>query len=115
MYKLSYTEIVDDDPKSARSDEWEAFNRSIELMKEAEKDGLDSKSAIKAVHVTTVLWTWFLEDLAKPQNQLPKELRAQIISVGLWVLKEAESVRSKRSKSFKGLINVSEAIQKGLK
>ena len=46
---------------------------------------------------------------------LPKELRAQIISIGIWILKEAERIRNGEVHSFNGIITVSEAICEGLK
>ncbi len=37
----------------------------------------------------------FIEDLARPENALPPKLRADIvISVGLWVMRETEEIRS---------------------
>ena len=37
----------------------------------------------------------FIEDLAIPENGLPDKLRADIISIGLWVVKEADRLREK--------------------
>ena len=47
-------------------------------------------------------------------NALPKELRANLISIGLWLLREAEDVRQGRSDNFDGLIEVSQIIRDGI-
>jgi flagellar protein FlaF len=55
-----------------------------------------------------------VEDLGNPENALPKELRANLISIGLWLLREAEEVRQGRSDNFEGLIEVSQIIRDGI-
>ena len=60
------------------------------------------------------LWGYLIEDLAKPDNDLPKNLRAELISIGLWIMREAEQIRLEASSNFKGLIEVSTAIRDGL-
>jgi flagellar biosynthesis activator protein FlaF len=52
--------------------------------------------------------------LAKPENDLPQTLRAELISIGLWIMREAEQIRLETSTNFKGLIEVSTAIRDGL-
>ena len=42
------------------------------------------------------------------------ELRANLISIGLWLLREAEEVRQGRSDNFEGLIEVSQIIRDGI-
>ena len=60
------------------------------------------------------VWTSFIEDLGSPDNALPRELRANLISIGLWLLREAEEVRQGRSENFEGLIEVSQIIRDGI-
>ena len=45
---------------------------------------------------------------------LPKELRANLISIGLWLLRETEDVRQGRTDNFEGLIEVSQIIRDGI-
>ena len=61
------------------------------------------------------LWGLLIEDLARPENDLPKALRADLISIGLWIMREAEEIRLEKSDNFKGLIDVSMSIRDGLK
>ena len=40
--------------------------------------------------------------------------RADLISIGLWIMREAEQIRLEKSSNFKGIIEVSAAIRDGL-
>ena len=71
--------------------------------------------ACAAVLFVRRLWNFFLEDLSSSENDLPKELRAELISIGLWIMKEIEQIRLEKSSNFKSLIEVSENIRDGLK
>jgi flagellar protein FlaF len=115
MYKFYYGEVLDEVPKQAREHERSALERSIELLKIAEQKGARSVEAVEALHFVRRLWGIFIEDLAKADNGLPQKLRADLVSVGLWVMREAEEIRQGRSKDFKGLIDVSRTISEGLR
>jgi flagellar protein FlaF len=114
MYRFSYAEILEETPQTARERERLAIEQSIELLKAAQENGMQSREATDAIYFTRKLWAFFIEDLAKPENDLPKQLRADLISIGLWVMREAEEIRLGRSSNFKGLLEVSELIAGGL-
>jgi flagellar protein FlaF len=115
MYQFSYADIQTDSVADARDRERQLLNRSIALLNEAQQAGTDSLKAIEALHFTNRLWTTFVEDLGNAENALPKELRANLISIGLWLLREAEEVRQGRSENFEGLIEVSQIIRDGIR
>ena len=73
-----------------------------------------SREAIEAILFVRRLWGYLIEDLARPDNDLPQKLRADLISIGLWIMREAEQIRLETSSNFKGLIEVSTAIRDGL-
>lgn len=114
MYQFSYSDVLEDTPQHNRANERRAIERSIELLRKAELNGPGSAEAVEALEFVMRLWSIVLEDLAKPDNELPKELRASIISIGLWILGEAEQIRQERSANFAGLIAVSQSIADGL-
>jgi flagellar protein FlaF len=114
MYQFSYSEVLDATPKVSRDRERAAIEQSIVLLKAAEKAGVASRETAEALLYVRRLWEFLIEDLAKPENDLPTALRADLISVALWILREAEQIRIEASQNFKGLIDVSEAICKGL-
>jgi flagellar protein FlaF len=114
MYQFSYAEVLDETPQGARERERQAIDRSIELLCAAEAAGVGSRAAIDAILFVRRLWSYLIEDLARPDNDLPPKLRADLISIGLWVTREAEQIRLEASSNFKGLIEVSTAIRDGL-
>ncbi|MHC2413446.1 flagellar biosynthesis regulator FlaF [Bradyrhizobium diazoefficiens] len=60
------------------------------------------------------LWTIFIEDLSHPENGLPDKLRADIISIGLWVIKEADRLREEKSGDVMQLIEINRLIRDAL-
>lgn len=115
MYQFSYAEVLDDAPVAARERERKALEHGIALLKIAEEKGPNSREAVEALLFLRRLWAVLIEDLASPENALPQALRADLISIGLWVMREADDIRLEKSTTFKDLIQVCEAICEGLK
>ena len=86
-------------PSNARSREREAIDRSISLLEKARIAGAQSRDALEALHYLDRLWSLLLEDLAHAENQLPKQLRASLISIGISILREVEAIRAARSEN----------------
>ncbi|KQZ86992.1 flagellar biosynthesis regulator FlhF [Mesorhizobium sp. Root157] len=114
MYQFSYADIQTDSVADARDRERQLLSRSIDLLTAAASIGPDSMEAIEALHFTNRVWTTFVEDLGSSENALPKELRANLISIGLWVLRETEDIRQGRTSNFEGVIEVSQIIRDGI-
>ena len=114
MYQFSYAEVLDETPQGARQRERQAIDRSIELLRAAEEAGVQSREAVEALLFARKLWSILIEDLAKQENALPQQLRADLISIGLWVMREAEQIRLEKSDNFTGIIEVSQTIRDGL-
>jgi flagellar protein FlaF len=114
MYKFSYDEILVDGSAGQRGAEKQAFEHSIELLCRAEKHGTGSSEAIEAILAVNRVWSFLLEDLVNPANALSATLRASLISIGIWVLREAESISNGTSRNWRGIIEVTETIAEGL-
>ena len=114
MYRLKYSEILEDDQTEARDRERMALSRSIELMQAAGVETATASEVMVAVIFTMKLWTALVEDLADSANMLPRELRAQLISIGIWVLREMDKIRENGSRDFADAIAVSKSIRDGL-
>jgi flagellar biosynthesis activator protein FlaF len=114
MYRFSYAEVLEETPQSARARERMALEHAITLLQSAAKQGNQSAEAIEALHFCSNLWVLLIEDLAHPENQLPVQLRANIISIGLWIMRETEEIRQGRSENFEGIIEVSRSLAEGL-
>jgi flagellar protein FlaF len=114
MYQFSYADVQTDSVADAKDRERQLLSRSIDLLVAARTAGRDSMEAIEAVNFLNRVWTSLMEDLGSPDNALPRELRANIISIGLWLLRGAEDIRQGRSDDFDGLIEVSQIIRDGI-
>ena len=67
----------------------------------------------RAVSDNTTVWYILISDLASEGNQLPVELRAQIVSVGLAVIRECEKL-NKADIDLDFLVSINQAIIDGL-
>ncbi|MBI3515759.1 MAG: flagellar biosynthesis regulator FlaF [Proteobacteria bacterium] len=67
----------------------------------------------RAVSDNTTVWYILVSDLSSEGNQLPIELRAQIVSVGLAIIRECEKL-NKAEVDLDLLISVNQAIIDGL-
>jgi flagellar protein FlaF len=115
MYQFSYADIQTDSIADAKDRERQLLDRSISLLEAARERGPNSVQAIEAIHFLTRIWTAFIDDLGRTDNELPRELRANLISIGLWLLRESEAVRQGQSDNFGGLIDISQIIRDGIR
>jgi flagellar biosynthesis activator protein FlaF len=114
MHQFSYADIVGDATNASRHQEQLAFGQAIDMLEAAKTAGIKSREAIEAIFYLRRLWSHLIEDLAQPENDLPETLRADLISIGLWVMKEAEQIRLFKSENFDGLIEINGIIRAGL-
>ncbi len=115
MYQFSYSEIMEDGVADAKSRERQVLDRSIELLQLGAEKGRNSPECIEALFYTRRLWIRFIEDLALPDNQLDPDLRGNLISIAIWILKEIEKIRKRQSDNFRGIIEITTIIKDGLK
>lgn len=115
MQRSAYAEILEDSPSEARQRERAAIERAVELLQVAQAKGRRSLEAIEALIYLRRLWSVLIEDLASPENDLPQTLRADLISIGLWVMREADLIRLEQSDNFAGIIEVMTSIGAGLR
>ncbi|AWM85894.1 flagellar biosynthesis regulator FlaF [Microvirga sp. 17 mud 1-3] len=115
MYRFSYAEILEDASDGCRERERLAFDRAIDLLKAANNAPQNAPERSDAISFVQRLWTILIEDLMSSENGLPETLRAQLVSIGLWVMKEADLVRRGDSQNFTALIEINTMIRDGLK
>ncbi|MBY0226797.1 MAG: flagellar biosynthesis regulator FlaF [Hyphomicrobium sp.] len=115
MYKFAYSEAIAESSQENRTAEREVLLHSIELMEAAENAGPESREAIEATYFMTRLWCHLIEDLGSPDNALSHALRAKLISIGFFLIKASEEVRSGERRSFRAMIEISNSIADGLK
>lgn len=74
----------------------------------------DIKQKIDAVLWNSQIWSALRVDLYSEDNRLPKDLRASLISLSIWVEREVHSVMDGKS-DLEALIEVNRNIMAGLK
>lgn len=114
MFEFAYREIVDESPRAMRAQERRALDQVIEKLRVAATTGPGSRETVTALFDLRSLWGAFLDDLNSPENALPAPLRAGIISIGIWVNREIERVRSGATGDLAPLIEINEIIRDGL-
>lgn len=113
-YRHQYAEIQSGSQVDSRGLERGLLLRSISMMREAMADPASHAKAIEARHFSSRVWSALLQDLASSDNNLPKETRAGLISIGIWVLRELDSLRDNGSSAFDDLIEITDMIADGL-
>lgn len=114
IHGTAYAELLEETPALARARERAALERAIELLQIAEAKGPRSHEEVEALQYLNRLWAILIEDLANPDNDLPRTLRANLISIGIWVLREADRIRAEEAGSYSSIIEVMGSIAKGL-
>lgn len=98
---------------SPRSTEYRLMTQVTADLIAARDAGLRGARLMPALHRNRVAWSTFANLCAIPGNRLPADLRASIISIGIWVGKHTSGVMSGRD-AIDDLIEVNRAILDGL-
>ena len=115
MYEFAYNEVIEDSRQTMRARERAAMDRVIGMLRAAQEKGRLSRERVEALFYLRRLWTIFLDDLQDPNNELPEQLRAGIVSIGVWMMKEIERVRTRATDDLAPMIEINEIIRDGLK
>jgi flagellar protein FlaF len=113
MYSFSYYEILDE-LSAGRQQERQAMEQAIELLEAAELAGPNSREATEALFFLRRFWTVFMQELSEPDHELPKVWRANLFSIGLFILSEVEQIRFGKSQNYRRLIDISKSVAEGL-
>ncbi|AQX20271.1 flagellar biosynthesis regulator FlaF [Bartonella sp. WD16.2] len=114
MYQMRYEDVMEDDAMSARERERSLFDRCIKLLLDAKAKGPGSHEVNEAVQFARKLWIILIEDLGQAENALPPELKASLISIGFFILKEIQKLDEGKTADFDVLVEISESIRDGL-
>jgi flagellar biosynthesis activator protein FlaF len=114
MYQRLYSEIAADSYAAARQREKELLEKAIKLLSMARVRGAGTPESFEATHFTRTLWTTLVIDLGHDENKLSTELRASLISIAFWILRELDGIDSGRSSNFDGVIEINRTIADGL-
>lgn len=115
MYEFAYNEVIEDSRQTMRARERQAMDRVIAMLRASQEKGPLSRERVEALFYLRRLWTIFLDDLKDPNNELPEQLRAGIISIGIWMMKEIDRARGRQTDDLTPMIEINEIIRDGLK
>jgi flagellar protein FlaF len=100
--------------ESPRETEYRLFAQvTLALMEASKRDPMDIGGRIDALDWNRRVWNFLGEDCSHPDNKLPAELRASIISLSIWVGKHTSAV-IRRHEEIEPLIDVNRIIMQGL-
>ncbi len=100
--------------ETPRSAELRLLGEITGQMMDAEERGLKGALLMPPLHRNREVWNAFHNDCNDPNNGLPRELRAQIVSIALWVDRFTSDVIAGRER-IRELIDVNRAIMEGLR
>jgi flagellar protein FlaF len=114
MTLSSYDAVIEDSGREARSREQQALNHGIDLLRRLQSGDLASPEDAEALLFIRRLWAFFVEDLSSARNGLPEKLRADLISIGLWIIGEADRIRQEKSSDVAELVAINVIIRDAL-
>jgi len=99
--------------ENPRNAEYRLFGQVTGALIDAQSAGAKGVALIDAIDWNRRLWSTLAVDCMDEGNQLPKPLRAQIVSLSLWVTKYSSQVMQQGA-SLGPLIDINRTIMQGL-
>ncbi len=93
--------------------EYRLFAQVTRALMDAQETGATGTELMNALDWNRRMWSTLSTDCAAPGNQLPKETRAAIISLSIWVSKHTSLV-ARRKETVGPLIDINRSIMEGL-
>jgi flagellar protein FlaF len=101
---------------SGRDLEAMAFTRAALKLEDAKKLTDNPAEYGKALRFNHLLWTIIQADIVEPENKLPPEIKANIMSLSIFVDKQtAKALRSRDAADLESLININKNLAAGLR
>jgi flagellar protein FlaF len=113
MYHKAYQKVLGatEDPRSM---EYRLFAQVTHaLIGASEKGRADLPGLVDAIDWNRRLWTTLSGQCIDPDNKLPEAIRAQIISLSIWVSRYSSEVMQQGA-SLEPLIDVNKSMMAGL-
>jgi flagellar protein FlaF len=104
------TQRTTENPRDA---EFRLFGLVTRALLDVENEPRGSAKLVEAVDWNRRLWSALATDCSSEDNQLSKEVRAQIISLSLWVSRYSSHVIRNRE-SVEPLVEINRTIMQGL-
>lgn len=105
------TQRITEDP---RQTEYRLFGQVTGALIDAQKAGATGGPLAEAVDWNRRLWRTLAADCLDDRNQLPAGVRANIVSISLWVTKYSRQV-TRQGAPIDPLISINRSIMEGLR
>ena len=105
------TQRITEDP---RQTEYRLFGQVTGALIDAQKAGKSGGPLAETVDWNRQLWRTLAADCLDDRNQLPEGVRAQIVSLSLWVTKYSKEV-TRQGAPLDPLIAINRTIMEGLR
>lgn len=93
-----------------------AFTKAAGMMEDAKRHPGDETLLAQALRFNQLFWTILQADIADPNNALPNELKANIMSLSIFVDKQAsKALRSGNPDDLDSLISINRNLALGLR
>ena len=100
--------------ENPRHVEYKLLGQVTAALLQVEEKPNDLHAFMDAVLWNQSVWSAFLTDLTHEGNRLPRQLKQDLASLSLWVIRETDRVIERR-RGVDGLINVNRAVMAGLR
>ena len=92
-----------------------AFSQAAYVMDQARQNLDDKELSERALKYNQMLWSIVQADVSKAENSLPEELKANLISLSIYVDKQTtKGLKNTSDELLDGLININLNIAEGL-
>ncbi|XWN32981.1 MAG: flagellar biosynthesis regulator FlaF [Devosia sp.] len=115
MQAETYVAMSEQSSSLSREREREAFDQGIALLEAAQSAPLGANVRLEATRYMQTLWGFLIRDLTDPRNDLSPELKANLVSIGLWIMKETDAIVAGQRENWAGLIEINRTVREGLK
>ena len=93
-----------------------AFTKAALMLEDAKKSINNIEEYSKALRFNHLLWTIIQADLTEPDNNLPNEIKANVMSLSIFVDKQTtKALRSSNAGDLDVLININRNLAAGLR
>ena len=100
---------------SPREVEAMAFTKAALLLEEAKNNTDDYDSYASALKFNQLLWTIIQADIVDKENELPAQLKANILSLSIFVDKQTvKALADTKTRHIDSLININKNLAEGL-
>ncbi|WP_337995986.1 flagellar biosynthesis regulator FlaF [Oleispirillum naphthae] len=101
---------------SGRELEAMAFTKAALKLEDAKKLTENPTEFGKALRFNHLLWTIIQADIVEPSNMLPPEIKANIMSLSIFVDKQtAKALRTRNAADLEVLVNINRNLAAGLR